>query len=97
MDYFCDVCNTFIERKSKYKHFKSDTHKEFDNGKLIILTIENPDKNNFGRAFYASFIEHYRKFEYYLMKCQFKLVLIDYNFCPYITSTLSVIKAMCSW
>ena len=63
MDYFCEVCNLFIKPQSIYKHFKSDTHKEFDKCKHIKLTIENPDMYDFDRAFYASIIEHNRKFE----------------------------------
>ena len=52
--------------------------------------------NNVDRAFYAYNIEHNKKFEYYLTKCQFKLVFNDYLFHPYITSKLSDNKTMCS-
>ena len=30
-----------------------------------------------------------KKFDYYLVKCDFKLVFIDYQYCPYVTSKLS--------
>ena len=30
MDYYCEVCDKYIKPKSKYKHFKSNIHKEFD-------------------------------------------------------------------
>ena len=44
MTYYCEVCDKFIKPKSKYKHFKSNIHKEFDKCKHIKLTIENHNK-----------------------------------------------------
>ena len=57
MEYYCAVCNIFIKPKSKYKHFKSNTHKEFDKCKHIKLPIEKIDINDVERAFYAYNIE----------------------------------------
>ena len=58
MDYYCDVCDKFIKPKSKYKHFKSNTHKEFDKCKHMESTIENTDKNNVDEVLYAYIIQH---------------------------------------
>ena len=41
---FCEVCDLNIKPKSKYKNFKSSTHKEFDKCKQRKLRFENPDK-----------------------------------------------------
>ena len=52
MDYYCDVCVIFIKPKSKYKHCKSNSHKEFDKCEHIKLTIENIDINDVDIAFF---------------------------------------------
>ena len=50
MDYYCEVCNIFMEPKSKYKHFKSNAHREFERCKHIDLSIEKP-KNDVDSVF----------------------------------------------
>ena len=53
MDYFyCEVRDKCIKPKSKYKHFSSTFHKDFDEFKHIKTNIENPDVNNVDRAVY---------------------------------------------
>ena len=51
MVYYCDVCDKIIKPKSKYKHFKSNIHKENDKCKHMELTIENPDIKNVDEVF----------------------------------------------
>ena len=51
MDYFCDVFDKFIKPKSKYNHFKSNTHKEFDKCKHMELAIENPGVSKLTKHF----------------------------------------------
>ena len=60
------------------------------------LTIETPDINNIDKAFYAYIIQQNKKYDYNLIKCDFKLVSNDYQNYHYITSELSDNKAMCS-
>ena len=57
MVYYCEVCDIIIKPKSKYKHFESNTHKEFDKCEHIKLTIENPDMNDIDSAFCAYIIQ----------------------------------------
>ena len=71
------MCDNFIKRKSKYEHFKSNTHKEFEKCKHIDLSIENPDINNVDEVFYAYIIQHNKEYDYYFIKCHFKLVFND--------------------
>ena len=97
MDYYCEVCNKFIKPKSKYNHFKSNTHKNFDKCKHIKLTTENLNINNISKIFDAYIVEHKKKFDYYLLKCEFNLIFNDYEYCPYIKSKLSDNKTMPSW
>ena len=42
-------------------------------------------------------MQHGEKYDYYLVKCEIKLVFNDYHYCPYFTSKLSDSKTMCSW
>ena len=97
MDYYCEICEQFIKPKSKNKHFKSNIHEEFDICQHRKLTIENPDINDVDRAFFAYIIEHKKKFDYCLMKYQYKLVFNDYQYYPYIASKLADNKTRCSW
>ena len=97
MSYFCNVCDKTIKLKSKNKHVKSNSHKEFDKCKHIKLTIENPNINERDEISYAYIIEHNETFDFYVMKCEFILIFDDNQYCPYITSELFSIKTMCYW
>ena len=77
MDYYCDVCDKFVEPKSKSKHFKSNMHKEFDKCKHMELTIENPKLDNIDEIFYAYNIQHYKQYGHFLIKCHFRLNFND--------------------
>ena len=57
MDYFCDVRDKFIKPKSKYKHFESNMHTEFDKCKHLELTIENLYMNNVDEVFYVYILQ----------------------------------------
>ena len=97
MEYFCEVCYCYINHKSKYMHFKSKSEKEFDKCEHIVLSLKDFDINKVDEAFSLYIIEHNKKFDYYLVKCQFKLVFNFYEYAPYITSNLSDNKTMISW
>ena len=94
MDYYCDVCDKFINPKSKYKHFKSNTHKEFDKYKHMELPIENPDINNVDEVFCPHIIQHNKEYYYYLIKCHFQLVFNDNQYSTYIKFDLIDKKTM---
>ena len=97
MKYYCDVCDKFIKLKSKYKHFKSNTHKQFDKFKHMILAIEDLDKNNVDEVFYAYIIQHKKQNDYYLIKCHFKLVFNDNQYSTYVKFNFFDNKTMISW
>ena len=63
MNYSCEVYGKFIKPKSKYKHFKSSLHKDFDKINRMHLIIEIPDINNVDEVFYAYIMEHNKKYE----------------------------------
>ena len=66
MDYYCEVCGKFIKPKSKFKHFKANTHKEFDISKHMDLTIENTNIDDIDEVFYAYIIQHNKQYDHYL-------------------------------
>ena len=52
MDYYFDVCDIFIKPKSKYKHFKSTSHKKFDICKHVFFSVEDIDIKNVNEPFF---------------------------------------------
>ena len=97
MDYYCEVCDKFFKPKNKYKHFESNSQNEFDKSKHIELTIENPDINNVDEVFYAYLIQHNKEYDYYLIKCHFKLVFNDNQHSEFVKSNFFDNKTMISW
>ena len=89
MDYYREVCDECIKSKSKCKHFRSSFHKDFDKCENIVLSLKDIHINNLDEAFYLHIIEHSKKVDYYLLKCQFKLFFNNYQYCTYVTSSLS--------
>ena len=63
----------------------------------IILSPKDIDINDVDEAFYLYIIDHNKKFDYYFVKCQFKIVFNDYQYCPYVTSKLSDLKTLIPW
>ena len=78
----------YIKPKSKYKRFKSNFHGELDKCKYIFLSLKDIDINEVDEAYQLYIIEHNKKFDYFRLKCQFKLVFDAYQFCPYVTCKL---------
>ena len=97
MDYYCDVCHKFINPKSKYEHFKSNTLKEFRKCKHIELPIDNLDINNVDEVLYAYITQHNKEYDYYFNKCHFKLAVNDNQYSTYVKSNLFDNKTMISW
>ena len=62
MSYSCDTCDKTIKPKSKSNHLKSLCHREFDKGKHMKITIENPYINYADDIFYSYIIEHNKEF-----------------------------------
>ena len=97
MDYRCEVCNMFIKPKSKSKHFKSKNHKYLDKQKHIKITIDNPNIKNIDEIFYSHIIEYNNKYEFYFVRCNFKLCFINRESYGIACSNLTDNKTMVSW
>ena len=92
------MCVTHLSKpKSKYKHFKSNTHKGFNKCKHAELIIENPAIKSVIETFYAYIIQHNRECDYYLIKCHFELVFNDNQYSTYIKSNLFDNKLKIFW
>ena len=96
MDYRCEVCNMFIKPKRKSKHFKSKNHTNLDKHTHIKLTIDNPNFDNIDEIFY-SHIKNYNKYEYYLVRCEYKLCFFNMESYGIARSELTKNKLMLSW
>ena len=97
MDYHYEVCNIFVKPKSKSKHFKSKNHINLDKHKHIKVTIDNPNINNIDEIFYTHINEYNNKYEYYLVRCEFKLCFINKESYGIARSNLTDNKTMISW
>ena len=67
MDYYCDVCDKFINPNSKYKLLKSSTHKKIERFEHLELTIKNPNIINVGELFYAYFMQIIKQYDHYFL------------------------------
>ena len=63
MDYYYEICFKNIKANNKYKHFKSESHKEFDKCKQTFLSRKDIDIRNVDEAFSVYIIEHNRNFD----------------------------------
>ena len=97
MDYYCEVCEMFIQPKSKSRHFKTKNHKILDKHKHMKLTINNPNIDNIDKIFYTHINEYDNKYEYYLVRCEFKLCFINMKDYGIALSILTDNKTMVSW
>ena len=97
MGSFCEVCLKIIRAKNNYKHFRSKSHQEFDNCNHLTLTCKDIDVDHIDEAFYFYIIYHNKKFDYYIIKREIKIVFNDYQYCPYVMSNVSDNKTMISW
>ena len=57
--------------------------------KICILDVNE--------LFYAYIIEQNKIYEHFLIKCEFKLVVNDNQYCPSVMSELYSNKTMCFW
>ena len=87
MDYYqCEICDMVIKPKSKSRHFKSNNHKKLAKHKHIKLTIDNPNLDNIDKLFYTYINEYDNKYKYYLVRCEFKLVISNMEGYPVASS-----------
>ena len=95
--YHCEVCDMFIKPKNKFKQLKSSRHKILDKHKHIPSTIDNPDLDNVDKIFCTYINEYDDKYEYYLVRCEFKLVFSNMEGYPVASSILRDNNTMFSW
>ena len=86
-----------IEINSKCSLLKALSYEEFDRFKHTELTTKNPGINEINDRIVSYISEHDKKYDYYLIKYDFKLVFNNYEDSPHIKSTLFNSKIMFSW
>ena len=92
-----EICDKLIEINSKFSLLKALSYEEFDRFKHIKLTFENRDINELIDRIDSFISEHIKKYEYYLSKYVFKLVLNNCENSPHLKSSLFNSKIMFSW
>ena len=97
MDYHCEVCNVYIKPRSKSRHFKSINHKKLDKHSHIKLTIDNPNRDNIDEIFYNHIKKYNAMYENYLIRCEFKICLIDKEDYGRLSSVLTGNRTLISW
>ena len=95
--YHCEVCDMFMKPKSKSKHFESDWLKNLDRHKHIKLTIDNPNLDDIDKIFYTYVNEFIKNYEYYLVRCEFKLSFNNMEGYPVPLSKLTDNKTVVTW
>ena len=86
----------FIKPKIKSKHFKSKNHIHLDKQKHTQITFDNPNINNIDEIFYSHINEYNNKYEYYLVRCEFKLGLLNTDHYRLASSELTENRTMVS-
>ena len=98
MDFYqCEVCDVFIKPKNKSKHFKSNIHESLDEHKHIKLTVDDPGIDDIDRIIHTYINEYSKNYEYYLVRCEFKLSFGNMEGYPVASSKLTDIKTTVSW
>ena len=93
----CDVCLRGIKKKNKNSHLKSKSHKEFEKYKHIILSLKNVDLEDVDEILYLNMKDDNKKFNFYLLKGQFKLVFNNNQGCKYIMTGMIDNRTFISW
>ena len=76
---------------------KSKSHKEFENFKNTILSLENVDNKDVDEILDLYIKRHIKKFNHYLMKGEFELVFDKNQDCEYIMTGMVDNRAFISW
>ena len=96
MSYYCNICLRHIKKKSKYSHLKSKSHKEFENYKHIILSLQNVDIKDVDEILYLYMRDCNKKCTQNLLKGQFKLVFNNQD-SKYLRTDMINNKTNISW
>ena len=62
MRYYCDICLTYIKKKSKYSHLQSKAHKDFEKYKHLILSFKNVNIKDVDEILYLHMKDYNKKF-----------------------------------
>ena len=97
MIYYCETCLRIIKKKSKNSHLKSESNKEFEKYKHIILSLKNVDIKDVDEILFLYMKDHNKNFNQYLLKGQFKLVSNNNQDCKYLMTDMINNTTNISW
>ena len=81
----------------RYSPLKTRSHEEFENYKHIILSLKNVDLKDVDEIFYLYMKDHNKKFNHYLWKGEFELVINNNQECKKILTGMIDKKTLISW
>ena len=76
------ICDKVFENNSKCSHLKALSYEEFERFKHTKLTIKNPDINEMNDRIDSNFTELDKKYDFYFIKYDFKLVFNNHEDSP---------------
>ena len=88
MRYYCDICLTDVKKRSKNSHLKSKSHKGFEKGKHIILSLKNTNIKDVDEILYLYMKDYNKKYTQYLLKTRFKLIF-NIQDCKYLMTDMT--------
>ena len=97
MSYYCEICLRDIKKKSRNSHLKSESHKEVEKNKHILLSLKNVYIKNNDEILYLYMIDLNKKFNQYLLKVQFILVFNNNKDCKYLMTDMIFNTTNVSW
>ena len=75
MDFFCKVCDKSIfESESEYNNYTATLTKRYDKSFYKKYTTINPNLNEVDKILNEYITKHIKKFDVYLINCEFDIV-----------------------
>ena len=75
--FHCELCDRSIKIKSKKKHLNSQNHKSLTKNIICKNTVKNPSFLHVQDILKNSVADYIKKFEFYLIFCEWKLQFSD--------------------
>ena len=97
MRYYCGSCLRDIKKKCKNPHLKSKSHEEFEKNNYVVLSLKNADIKDVDEILFLYIKDHYKKFNQYFLKGQFKLVFNNNQDCENLYTGLINRTTTISW
>ena len=85
MDFYCEICNTQVKSKNKFKNFSSKSHIEISKCDHILFSSKDHNIDEMDEIYNLYLIELDRKYDFYKVKVIFNLLFYSNNYNKYIS------------